>query len=53
MNQNLEHDRQASSEIRKKELNRKRLWNIFKWVIPIARVILKVFFLDSNDLDNE
>lgn len=53
MKQNLEHDQQASSEIRKKELSKKRFWKIFKWLIPIARILLKVCLLDSNDLDNE
>lgn len=51
MNQNLEHDQQASSEIRKKELNKKRIWKIFKGLITIAKIVLKLFIMESEDLD--
>lgn len=51
MNQNLEHDQQASSEIRKKELNKKRHWKIFKGLITIAKIVLKMFFMESDNLD--
>lgn len=53
MHQNLEHDQQASSEIRKKELQKKRVWKIFKWFLTIAKIIFKLFFLEEYDLPDE
>lgn len=53
MNKDLEHDQRAPSEIRKKELNRKRIWKVFKRAIALAKLILKLFLVDSNDLNDE
>lgn len=53
MNKNLEHDQQAPSEIRKKELNKKRIWKVFKGFISLGKLILKLFFVDSDNFNDE
>ena len=54
MQKKLEQGQQASSEIRKKELKRKRFWTAIKWLLFIAKSTVRVIaFFEGNNLDEE